>query len=323
MAKNAEYDQRFYVYALTNSSDGRFQSKDVFYIGKGSGHRYKDHLDAAIRQNNLNPKLLTPKQKKILELEEGEYDNHVFIFASGLSEDAALTVEAALIAALTADGVKLTNKVKGYHNEQVLRRVPEVRAFVGSEPLDVEEISIGELNGLSNDDLAGKSIRILIKGTDINLDDGGKVKYKGKVLGVPYRAKHAEIDWETKKIRRKWDIRDPWTDKEARERAARYWTIGKTNGEAIALMQSLAKEGRLQLGLLIEDQGATVLRYLWQIDDLPWEQYGDDNKGKRQFGFPLGESIKEDEWLGCDLKYKNVGFFRNKQTGIGFAIADY
>jgi len=318
MAKNAEYNQRFYVYALANSSSGLFQSRDVFYVGKGTGRRYRSHLDEAIRQNSLNPKLLTPKQKKICELPEGEYDKHVFIFASELSEEDAWTVEAALIASLTADGVKLTNKVKGRHNEKVLRRVPEVRAFIGSEPLDVEEISIGELNNSSNAKLKGKLIRILVKGTDDDANRYG-VKYKKQVPGVPYSAKYAEVNKKTEKKGRGWNIRDPWTDEEARERAARYWPIGRANVEAIALMQSLAKDGRLQLGLLIKDQGATVLRYLWQVDDLPWEQYEWD---KQHFGFPLGESIEKDKWLGCELRCHDAGFFLNKQDGIGFAIAD-
>ena len=320
MTENSKSTRRYYVYALTTEPEGPFQLDEVFYIGKGIGYRYKDHLKDAIKQRKLNPGKLNKKQKEILKLRRSDFEKHVFILNLELIKDDAFAVESAWIKLIRGiDGTKLANIVGGHHETRVLRRFPDVRPFVTGEfPKMVKRVGIDELSSFSKSKLNRKVVRILVKGSNTDMEQCQTIRL-GKVSHVPYRAYHAEVD-KSNMIRRRWSIYNPWSDEEARQRAARYWPIGKDWDSAIELMQELAKDGRLELGLLIKDGNATVLRYLWKVKDGLWEQYDWE---RRRFGFPLGEPIKDDPWLGCKILDKKTGkgFFSAMVDGVGFALA--
>ena len=90
----------FYVYAL---KDPRLTPARPFYVGKGIGPRAEQHLSESG----------SPKAARIAEIRKSGRQPIVEILVSGLSESAALKIEAELIAAFgtEASGGTLTNQV--------------------------------------------------------------------------------------------------------------------------------------------------------------------------------------------------------------------
>ncbi|MEY8567076.1 GIY-YIG nuclease family protein [Corynebacteriaceae bacterium 7-707] len=319
----------YYVYALSRRPvEEGFDLRNVFYVGKGKGNRWKAHFKdtlSDLRRKQDDPEIvLSRKKETIRELYETggddlDIERYAYLVEWGLSQEEALRTEALVIKMMRTYGNELTNMVAGHHEAEVLMPAGEVRRFYAAEKERVERLNAAELEDFapggprsdecvcvvvkgSNDDMSFREDEIL----DDVAEDGFRIAYTGERGDEP---------------RRGWDPRWPWTDEEARERARHYWTVRPANA---AILKEIADEGRLQLALAIKDHRAkeTVVRYVWDVDDSEepwlWYPYGDKDAGK--VGFPLGRSYDEaeDPWLGKALVQgdKDWSIFVNRQSGI-------
>ncbi|MCA9644739.1 MAG: GIY-YIG nuclease family protein [Myxococcales bacterium] len=162
-------DRSFYIYAL---KDPRESPPQIFYIGKGIGARARSHLVRADR---------TTKGARIREIRESGNEPLVEVLVSGLSETAALKIEAELIASFgtLATGGSLTNSVipsgtRLHHRREVA--VPpgsvdkaqaglallrdSVYSVVEANPEGVENADVCNALGLHSDH-EGKSLNYL------------------------------------------------------------------------------------------------------------------------------------------------------------------
>lgn len=95
----------YYVYVLRDPRDGQ-----VFYVGKGLGARIFSHAREAERHGER------AKLERIRSIvTTGQSVEHLVV-RSGLSEHESFVVEQAVIDALSATGVGLTNLVKGHES---------------------------------------------------------------------------------------------------------------------------------------------------------------------------------------------------------------
>lgn len=95
----------YYVYLLIDPETGQ-----IFYIGKGVGHRIFAHINAAIVDEIPSDKL-----DKIREIRNRGLETKHVVHRHGLSEKEAFEVEAALIDFIGLGG--LTNQVQGYDSD--------------------------------------------------------------------------------------------------------------------------------------------------------------------------------------------------------------
>lgn len=94
-----------YVYCLKDPDTGK-----VFYVGKGQGNRIFDHLKIAVSTATSTSKL-----DKIRAIQAAGRHPEYLIIRSGLTEESAIQVEAALIEWIGVDN--LTNEVSGHHSD--------------------------------------------------------------------------------------------------------------------------------------------------------------------------------------------------------------
>lgn len=114
----------FYVYVLVDP-----RNEQVFYVGKGTGDRLLSHgRDAALTEAPIRGR----KRDRILEIQSGGIEPRIDVVRHGLSEEAALLVEAALIDSLP----ELTNQVRGHGADDGRTSVSELIQRYGAEPLD-------------------------------------------------------------------------------------------------------------------------------------------------------------------------------------------
>ncbi len=95
----------YYVYLLIDP-----ETKDVFYIGKGTGNRVFNHANAAIDNPNPGEKL-----GRIRSIHENGLAVEYLILRHGMTEESAFEVESALIDYVGIDA--LTNKVHGMSSD--------------------------------------------------------------------------------------------------------------------------------------------------------------------------------------------------------------
>lgn len=111
LASNFEFSQSiieqlgYYVYLLIDP-----ESKQIFYIGKGTGNRIYAHINAALSDESPTDKL-----EKIREIISKSLEVQHILHRHGLTEKEALEVEAALIDLIGLSG--LTNQVQGHNSD--------------------------------------------------------------------------------------------------------------------------------------------------------------------------------------------------------------
>ena len=120
----------YYVYALCDPRD-----KKIFYVGKGKGNRWYDHIHHAQSLGEIDANSL--KLSKIKEIELAGLEVEPFIIRMGISsEKVAYEIEAAVIHAyrlLTKagnnEGVELTNLAEVHNPERGLAHVSIVQSL--------------------------------------------------------------------------------------------------------------------------------------------------------------------------------------------------
>lgn len=118
----------YYVYLLKDPS-----SKEIFYIGKGTGNRIFAHLNEAVSEITENAKL---DRIRMIHA-RGQEVEHI-IHRHGLTEKEVFEVEAALIDFVGLPD--LTNVVSGYHSRaQGPMTIAEVIAEYEAPVLDIRE----------------------------------------------------------------------------------------------------------------------------------------------------------------------------------------
>lgn len=118
----------FYVYILIDP-----ETKQPFYVGKGTGNRVFDHIAGSIGM--MNP--INMKYEKILALRYKNLSPEHVIVRHGLSETTAFEIESALIDTLRFLGAEVTNIVDGHDaDERGLMTVDEIVRKNHADPLD-------------------------------------------------------------------------------------------------------------------------------------------------------------------------------------------
>jgi len=106
-SRNSDFKKNYCVYGLIDPRNNTY-----FYIGKGKGKRYADHLNKTNQKRDLN----FIKVKKIKEIEKSGYSVVIDIVFSNLDENTAFELESILIYRLGREifneGI-LTNLVPG------------------------------------------------------------------------------------------------------------------------------------------------------------------------------------------------------------------
>ncbi len=121
----------YYVYGLIDP-----RSKNIFYIGKGTGNRVFEHE----RESIDNPNSEKLKLQTISSIKSAGLDVKKIIINSNLTEAEAFAAEAALINAFNYIGnMKLTNIVAGHHSTEALS-VEEYEQIYGAEELQEKDI---------------------------------------------------------------------------------------------------------------------------------------------------------------------------------------
>lgn len=100
---------QYYVYALVDPRDNK-----IFYIGKGSGNRVFQHVEASFDENNESLKLST-----IRDIHQAGLEVAYYIVRHNLTEQEAYLIESTVIDLLTYEAFNkeyfLTNIVSGHH----------------------------------------------------------------------------------------------------------------------------------------------------------------------------------------------------------------
>ena len=130
-----------YVYVLLDPRDAK-----IFYVGKGIGSRVFDHVRRAL--NDVEAKSL--KYDTIREIEATKLSVEHFIIRHGMDEKSAFEVEAALIDALSLQG--LTNIALGHGSELFgIRRAGDIEALYSVDALDTDQsVILININRLFN-----------------------------------------------------------------------------------------------------------------------------------------------------------------------------
>lgn len=133
-----------YVYALVDPRDNR-----IFYVGKGTGNRVYQHIQAAISDDSQSLKLSTIREIMNLGLEVKHY-----IIRHNMTEQEAFLVESSIIDLLTYPAFNkdtiLTNIVSGHHQwNEGIKTDEEINILYDCpkiEPIPGERLLLVSLN---------------------------------------------------------------------------------------------------------------------------------------------------------------------------------
>jgi len=117
----------YYVYLLKDS-----RTNEVFYVGKGIGHRVFNHLEAALESSDSSDKL-----DRIREIINNDFKVEHYILRHGLSEKEAFEIEASLIDFMGMQN--LTNVQKGHYSEDYgIKTIDEINAMYEARELKTD-----------------------------------------------------------------------------------------------------------------------------------------------------------------------------------------
>lgn len=142
-----------YVYLLIDPRDD-----DVFYVGKGAGHRCFAHV-AEARKTLADSVGDYAKLARIRAIEATGVTVRIEILRHGLSEDEAFLVESTAIDLLGLE--TLANRVVGHAAEFGRMPVPDLNVLYGANPVAIDpehRVALIRINrlfkrGMSDDDL--------------------------------------------------------------------------------------------------------------------------------------------------------------------------
>jgi len=303
----------FYVYLLLRKPvsklgiSKRYEPKNILYVGKGKGYRWKAHFGDAPPTTNADDTdlIVVPGAKRTAIIKAlGDdptpelIEQHVLIVAGGMTENEAFRLEAIVLQLV--GGLDVTeNKVLGHFSGELLVPAAEARVFFGAEDLAVDTWKVRGTGPLQSDLLAKRpkgAVVFLVKGTARSLDErvwtGSE---RSDRLGQAVTKDDAGVP---PIVRRGWDPRDPWTPDEAWTRARKYWS---GSAASIELWQQLISQRGGYLALLVPDprDGRSVVRDVWKLDPKGlWEDYPTFGN---KFGFPSGDPVLDHPWLGKRL----------------------
>lgn len=292
-------DDGYYIYGLIDPAAKRRTKDDllsIFYVGKGITRRMFDHEREVLA--NLRAEVdLVPRGSKAERirdiLERGETIPAVRLSAGYTDEKDALRAEALAIALVNsvlkqAGQPELTNSNRGYHAGFLPMR--EYIKFILVEDFLIPPDATEQV--------------LLVKGDTRELPAGGHqllqhglrddlTPWRGRIKILGYGAQKDEFS------RPGWDPENPWDDDEARERARRYWRIGRDTVKGWLEDPGSAPQYLL---LAIPSGADTVVRYAWRIDaDGEWEYHLNADGDWYAWGVPLGRRDHDHRLRGKKL----------------------
>lgn len=156
---------RFYVYVLRDPRD-----KEVFYVGKGQGNRWFEHIREARSQGDSASK----KLKRIREIEDAGFEVEAFVVRSGIvSESLAYEIEAAVVHAYTLlklSGrelpVDLANIAEVHHPERGLASVTVMQSILNAPPAPpiTEKVGLFKIGVLWHPTMSAEDVRLATMG---------------------------------------------------------------------------------------------------------------------------------------------------------------
>ena len=317
---------RYYVYALIDPIEYRktgSQLLSVIYVGKGLKDRVAHHEKAEIAALEAAANTVSMAGSKAdrirFLLGSGERIPSVMLSSGIETEQDAYRVEAIAMELigrlLRAYGQQpLGNLTPGHGQSKGLEVSGSSQIFgeTSGEPLavipsadgdDFEWTPVWRALLASTSSRASwreviKSKTLLVKGTaepmlggtHLPATDDGSLGEQDRVLW-----KATAITQDSEFERRGYDPDAPWTDHEARGRAARYWPIGRARMVEWLSDPSLIPEHLL---LAIPGNGGTTVRYAWSIDSGGVFEYYPE---MGRWGLPLGDRVLTHAALGKTL----------------------
>lgn len=306
----------YYVYGIIDPNELPDEHPDlaqrlgaVFYVGKGTKQRSEDHFVEArklLENERLRQDLDEDYDKKlarIINLYNAGTPPRTEKLAAGFeNEQDAYRVEAFAIETVNAlrqalGREPLTNKIKGHGYA-----VEEMESYIAR--LDIERVEVAPREGdgtlalMVSTDSAGLSNSVYEYGDPNNLrpelrHHGDQIKWMEWVEDLP--------------LRRGWDVHNPWSDAEARERAQKFWPLGWKN---VLQWVTDPDSAPKHLLLCVKESKMTVVRYAWHIDPHGvWECYGD------RWGIPLGKPYVNHPLLNTAPVINDKGAMLGKSDG--------
>jgi hypothetical protein len=295
----SEADDDYYIYGLIDPAMKRRTKDDllsIFYVGKGKNRRMFNHEKEALADLRAEMDLVPhgSKAERIRAiLERGETIPAVRLSSGYTDSEDALRAEALAIALVNSalkqsQQPELTNSNRGYHAGFLPMR--EYIRFVFVEDFLIPPDAAEPV--------------LLVKGDTRQLPAGGHHVFQEGLREDlnPWRKRIKVLGRGAQRdefSRPGWDLENPWDDDEARERARRYWPIGRDTVRSwLEDPESMPRH----LLLAIPSGADTVVRYAWQIDvDGDWEYHLDPDGDWYAWGVPLGRRDHDHRLLGKKL----------------------
>lgn len=196
----------YYVYLLVDPD-----SKDIFYVGKGTGNRVFQHLGEAMLEETNSAKV-----NRIREIQASGREPHHIIHRHGLTEKEAFEVETALIDLIQVLELSdLTNIVGGHHSrERGAMTVTDTISMYDAPTVEITEPCIMVIinnryyRGMTDEELYKVS-----RGTWVIGQRRDKVKYAFAVANGIVRQVYAIKSWhstpsfyEDSKRKNRWEF---------------------------------------------------------------------------------------------------------------------
>jgi hypothetical protein len=206
----------YYVYALINPENNK-----PFYIGKGLGNRVFNHMEGALKSNDISLKLNTIRTI----IRNGLKVKHI-ILRHGLTEKEAFEVEASIIDFGNYIGLELSNIVEGHHaSGRGLMTTDEVIRHYNAKPLEalLHPVMIININKKYN---RGQSVQAIYEATKQAWVVGEKRRQVSKYVLAEYTGIIIEVfeiqEWypiftENNKTKNRWGFNGVIAPVEIRE----------------------------------------------------------------------------------------------------------
>ncbi|WP_024285337.1 GIY-YIG nuclease family protein [Cellulomonas sp. KRMCY2] len=320
---------RWYVYALIDPATYRqtgSQLLSVIYVGKGTKDRADQHVNDernALKHTLTAIPMSGSKSERIQWLlGSGETIPAITLVSGLVNEDDAYKTETLAMELigrlLSAHGLDpLTNATPGHGQSAGMAVTGMPQSLGGPEPATVTPAPVKdepayEIRSVARALQASTSVRVdwraggviprptvLVKGSSDTLPGGSHPHLPASSMpsGLVDVADRitllgSDVLPESEFTRRGYDPDQPWSDHEARERAARYWPFARST-----VRKWLDDPDTMPTDLLlaIPGSGGTTVRYAWEIDRTAKVEYFPD---MNRWGFPLGQPLLDHPALG-------------------------